>query len=92
MKKIQENEVCEKLVIFLNYTVKMLPANLIVGYESNQNELLSKENQFKMAELVVYGVMILGIAIMAEIIIGRGRKVRNEALSMDTKHNLYKYS
>jgi hypothetical protein len=42
MRKIQETEVCEKLVIFLNYTVKMLPENLIVGYKSIGEELVSK--------------------------------------------------
>lgn len=36
--------------------------------------------------------LYVGIVVMAEVIIGRGRKVRIEALSMDTKHNLYEHS
>jgi hypothetical protein len=92
MRKIQENQVCEKLVLFLNYTVKLLPENLIVGYKSIGEELVSKEKHLKIAEFVIYGCIILGIAILAEVIIGRGRKVRIEALSMDTKHNLYEHA
>jgi hypothetical protein len=41
---------------------------------------------------VIYTLIIVGIVVMADVIIERGRKLRNEALSMDTKHNLYELS
>jgi hypothetical protein len=36
-----------------------------VGYKSIGEELVSKEKQLKIAEFVIYGWIILGIAIMA---------------------------
>ena len=41
---------------------------------------------------MIYTLIIVGIVVMAEVIIERGQKLRNEALSMDTKHNLYEHS